>query len=1012
EILNYVVAYSQDSQTQTNLPSQTTFYYYGEKNSTDATQWVRASEASGGDVLNQVVVLSGNQSALSNGLDALLTDATWLAAQPSLSIRRDFVYGAEDQVTEFHESGFTDGYSNYYAFHRYNMVEIDDNLNRYDEDGTDRSGDNTYHVEMRNMGYDGDDRLIHSEKLEYPPSASGTVTALDLDHASQTVSDITYVWQGGTEYAYVDVVTRALSPGAITLSAASTRFRVDGQIMTDATIDPTPAVAVDAVRDARLGRTTTTYALTEEKALAFNLRELLTNNGFDFFESGTAAAIHSSSLSDGAGLFPAVNSWFDNLIAAIGAGFIQIQAGGATYKIKIASVSDQTILEESYDGLSNLLRQVTEYATGVGANRVVNKTSIVENTYATVPGSAVKVLRSVLTTDYYGVYNAQAPANAPNRILTTTLNTYNITATGAPTDANVPVSLLKSSVTTTYLNPSDPAAPQTIRSIESSTYTYRSYADSTDPLKTRYETDHETLERTGSDNVTQTYTVNYQRDPNGVLQYKEALDALGNEVSMPEFYSWTQDILDELSSAAVDEPIQVDGSGNILSHPAGDGNRVEYVGGDKTQLRFMARAIDALGQVTYTEIARATITGVTTTVGAEQKNYFKVVVRDTLQNKDHVLWAMSADEGETLFTQYANFSNIWRWTVLGDGNVRRVYQGSDPALRGLFLEYKGDEQGPTTHGGTDYDYARPYVLGKWTGGPVTYYDGLDYVEANGTIHSDLKLERVPSSIYASNFSFLVSTLEGTDGVVTPITGAPTTLDAVRDMRTIANGGVWDVNATDGSLTTYWQDQTLDYTVTTAAGNLILNFDAKNAGNLSPSYANFKIEVFVDGQSKGIFNVKADANNWQASEIVLRQLTAGPHTVRMVWRNDAASPPGDANPWDANFSFKNLSFSEGDKQFRSEKEISYSHYNTAPNLSNPTNATNQVIVDPGFDLEQEFGALAEFVGKGYLFRTSTSLDASGGAHTHITGVVKKDAGSAGYENTLISESYKYFSDDRS
>ncbi|MBI3316191.1 MAG: hypothetical protein HYZ87_04380, partial [Candidatus Omnitrophica bacterium] len=547
EILNYVVAYSQDSQTQTNLPSQTTFYYYGEKNSTDATQWVRASAASGGDVLNQVVVLSGDQSALSNGLDALLIDATWLAAQPSLSIRRDFVYGAEDQVTEFRESGFTGGYSNYYEFRRYNMVEIDDNLNRYDEDGTDRSGDNTYHVEMRNMLYDGDDRLIHSEKLEYPPSASGTVTALDLDNASLTVSDITYVQQGGTEYAYVDVVTRALSPGAITLSTASTRFRVDGQSMTDATIDPTPAVAVDAARDARLGRTTTTYALTEEEALAFNLRELLTNNGFDFFANGTATPIHSSNLSDGAGLFPAVNSWFDNLIAAIGAGFIQVQASGATYKIKIASVSDQTVLDESYDGLSNLLRQVTEYATGVGVNRVVSKTSIVENTYATVPGSAVKVLRSSLTTDYYGVYNAQAPTNAPNRILKTTLNTYNITAQATPTDANVPVSLLKSSVTTTYLNPSDPAAPQTIRSIESSTYTYRSYADSADPLKTRYEIDHESLQRTGSDNVTQTYTVNYQRDPNGVLQYKEVLDALGDEASMPEFYSWTQDILDELS---------------------------------------------------------------------------------------------------------------------------------------------------------------------------------------------------------------------------------------------------------------------------------------------------------------------------------------------------------------------------------------------------------------------------------------------------------------------------------
>ncbi|GEM_PF-2200012 len=110
------------------------------------------------------------------------------------------------------------------------------------------------------------------------------------------------------------------------------------------------------------------------------------------------------------------------------------------------------------------------------------------------------------------------------------------------------------------------------------------------------------------------------------------------------------------------------------------------------------------------------------------------------------------------------------------------------------------------------------------------------------------------------------------------------------------------------LVSNWDRQYVDYSATlSAAGNLKVQFDAINYGSAGPppGYPGFQIEIFVDGASQGVTVVPAFKTQWTPASILLQNVTAGNHTIRIKWLNDA----GGANGTDANFEFRNLKLTQ-------------------------------------------------------------------------------------------------------
>ena len=118
---------------------------------------------------------------------------------------------------------------------------------------------------------------------------------------------------------------------------------------------------------------------------------------------------------------------------------------------------------------------------------------------------------------------------------------------------------------------------------------------------------------------------------------------------------------------------------------------------------------------------------------------------------------------------------------------------------------------------------------------------------------------------------------------------------------------WFESTSDNSLFTYWGGNWVDYTVEAAkSGDIRLNFDAVNVGSggIPASYAYFQLELFVDGESKGVFNAPAHSTLWKAAQILLANVKQGQHIIRMKWLNDYA-----ASGYDANFRFKNMKMTQ-------------------------------------------------------------------------------------------------------
>ncbi len=107
------------------------------------------------------------------------------------------------------------------------------------------------------------------------------------------------------------------------------------------------------------------------------------------------------------------------------------------------------------------------------------------------------------------------------------------------------------------------------------------------------------------------------------------------------------------------------------------------------------------------------------------------------------------------------------------------------------------------------------------------------------------------------------------------------------------------------LVTYWAGQWVEYRPSLSqAGDLRINFEATNDGVLPQGYTDFDIEVFVDGVSRGVFKTPASASQWNATSVLLRNLSQGQHTVRLKWLNDVQDATGNTN-----FKFRTLSMTQ-------------------------------------------------------------------------------------------------------
>jgi hypothetical protein len=89
-------------------------------------------------------------------------------------------------------------------------------------------------------------------------------------------------------------------------------------------------------------------------------------------------------------------------------------------------------------------------------------------------------------------------------------------------------------------------------------------------------------------------------------------------------------------------------------------------------------------------------------------------------------------------------------------------------------------------------------------------------------------------------------------------------------------------------------------LTNTAGDYTLKVSAKNFSNpgwhLPTGYKNFNLDVYVDNVKVGTMSVPASDLDYQQGQFQLRGLSAGTHSIKLLWINDLykASENGDTN----------------------------------------------------------------------------------------------------------------------
>ncbi|MDD5436751.1 MAG: hypothetical protein PHX20_04315, partial [Candidatus Omnitrophica bacterium] len=111
-------------------------------------------------------------------------------------------------------------------------------------------------------------------------------------------------------------------------------------------------------------------------------------------------------------------------------------------------------------------------------------------------------------------------------------------------------------------------------------------------------------------------------------------------------------------------------------------------------------------------------------------------------------------------------------------------------------------------------------------------------------------------------------------------------------------------ASDGSVYTYWGNKYRDYSIDFGSGNKSASIivSAKNIGKIDSRYPYFKVEVYIDGTSKGIFKISADMLAYHEGSLSLGKIE-GTHVVRIKWLNDWSVSGG----YDANIQINSIKF---------------------------------------------------------------------------------------------------------
>ena len=178
----------------------------------------------------------------------------------------------------------------------------------------------------------------------------------------------------------------------------------------------------------------------------------------------------------------------------------------------------------------------------------------------------------------------------------------------------------------------------------------------------------------------------------------------------------------------------------------------------------------------------------------------------------------------------------------------------------------------------------------------------------------VEVTRFGRTLHTYNYSY-----SGTNTIVTDETSIIRTYDANQKLILLEKEGqkfqytytpqtVQD-SVTESALSattkTAWNGQLMEYTMSLSkAGDIKVSVEALNNGALPKEYLNYQFEAFVDGTSKGIFNVAANTTVWQGAIFSLTNVAQGSHTVQLKWIN-----PMTAGSTQANLTYRNLSFKQ-------------------------------------------------------------------------------------------------------
>ena len=223
---------------------------------------------------------------------------------------------------------------------------------------------------------------------------------------------------------------------------------------------------------------------------------------------------------------------------------------------------------------------------------------------------------------------------------------------------------------------------------------------------------------------------------------------------------------------------------------------------------------------------------------------------------------------------------------------------------------------------TNYTYTSTNIVAASAGNTWTYdlnKNPISYADLLGNVTTYLTTGTFKGlkdrDILSTGQTFIYEYTKNADGsikvfynvVPSPPSQPTQTVLPVSTLDTSSRALGW-VAGTDKSLENDNSNRALEYAINLQnGGDLKIDLNAINNGSLPipASYTNFNINIFIDGVSQGTFYVPASTSSWKSAQFILKNVTKGAHTLKMVWTNDYWV----SGSYDANFRFKDLKFTE-------------------------------------------------------------------------------------------------------